>query len=574
MALPPQLVDTRKDFLRKLQWLMFFRVVIITFLLGSTILIHLKRTSTYLETYLLCLYGIIICTYLFTLAYALFINHIKNLPFFAYFQIFFDLVFVTAIVCVTGGFESVFSFLYILSIINASILLYRRGGLITASASSILYGACLDLQYYEIIPSISGNIPIIPYYKGSDLFYTISMNITAFFATALLSSLLAEQARRSKEKLNEKEIDFKKLEALHNNIVQSINTGILTLNQSNEITSFNTAAEKITGYSMFDVVGKKCEQIFPLQKSNFQNKEYNSNLKNNSLQRSELPFYRSDKSQIFIGFSTSILRDNWGNETGKIFIFRDLTRYREMEKQIKQMDRMAAIGQLAAGIAHEIRNPLTSLSGSIQVLQDELDIDNENGKLMSIALRETKRLNTLISDFLLFAHPGEAEKSNFNLSSLVEDTISLFLNSPECRENIKVRHVITPNLFMEGNEKQINQVLWNVLKNAAQSQTDGGVIQIATRIENRKSSRSKETDFSGIKLIVKDNGCGMTADVQEKIFDPFFTTKKQGSGLGLAISYRIIETHGGEIKIHSKKNVGTEVVIYLPLKCCNRIFLS
>ncbi|MCD6352964.1 MAG: PAS domain S-box protein [Proteobacteria bacterium] len=564
MASSPQLVDTREEFLRKLKWLMFFRVVIITFLLGSTVLVHFKKTSTYLETYLLCLYGIIVCTYLLTLGYALFITHIKNLPLFAYFQIFFDLVFVTIIVYVTGGFESVFSFLYILSIINASILLYRRGGFIIASASSILYGACLDLEYYGLIPSISGNIPSVLYYKASDIFYTIAMNITGFYATAFLSSLLSEQTRRSKKELKEKEIDFKQLEALHNNIVQSINTGILTLNQNDEITSFNKAAQEITGYSIFEVLGKKFDRIFPPSKNNLQNNDQNTNQKR-FLQRSELPFSRSDRIQIILGFSVSILRDTLGNKTGKIFTFRDVTRYREMEKQIKQIDRLAAVGQLAAGIAHEIRNPLTSLSGSIQVLQDELNLDNENCQLMNIALRESKRLNGLISDFLLFAHPGEVEKNKLNLTSLVEDTISLFLNGPECRKNIKVTKLITPNLFMEGNEKQISQVLWNVLKNGVQSQPQGGSIHIAAKIENREHPLSKSISLSRIKLSVKDKGCGIPQGIQEKIFDPFFTTKELGSGLGLAITYRIIENHGGEIIIHSKENEGTEVVIYFPL---------
>jgi len=560
----PQSIETREDFLRKLKWLMFSRVIITTFLLGSTVLIHFGEISTYLEPYLIYLYIIIVGTYLLTLVYALVINRIKNLVLFAYLQIFLDLVFVSAIVHVTGGIESIFSFLYMLSIINSSILLYRRGGFIIASASSILYGACLDLEYYRIIPSITGYIPSVIYYKASDIFYTIAMNITGFYATAFLSSFLAEQVRRSREQLKEKEIDFKQLEALHDNIVQSISSGILTLNKKGEITSFNQAAQEISGHNLSEALGVKFDQIFPLPKNETPNENHETDL-NNLPRRFEMTFSRSDGSQLFLGFSISILRDKMGTEMGKIYTFQDLTHYREMEEQIKRMDRLAAAGQLAAGIAHEIRNPLTSLSGSIQVLQDELDLDNENRQLMGIALRETNRLNDLITDFLLFAQPERGEKKKINLTSLIEETLVLFIHSPECQENIKVARSIDPHLYLNANPEQIKQVLWNILKNGVQSQPRGGFINVETQIENREDKLDRNNPHLRIKISIRDGGCGIPRETRKKIFDPFFTTKELGSGLGLSISSRIIESHKGKINIRSQENQGTEVNICFPL---------
>jgi signal transduction histidine kinase len=237
----------------------------------------------------------------------------------------------------------------------------------------------------------------------------------------------------------------------------------------------------------------------------------------------------------------------------------------DMEEKIKRMDRLAALGELAAGLAHEIRNPLTSLSGSIQVLRDELDLTEENRKLMDIALGETKRLNNLITDFLLFAQPERGEKKKLDISSLIEETLDLFIHSPECEKNIRVTKSIAPELLIEGNAGHLKQVFWNILKNAVQSQPVGGDIHVTAMIENQETTLEEDVPNRKTKISIKDNGCGIPQEIQKKIFDPFFTTKEQGSGLGLAISYRIIENHKGELTISSNENKGTEVVIYLPL---------
>ena len=519
---------------------------------------HFKEKSVFLGPYLICLYAIIVSTYSLNLLYILVLNRIKNLVSFAYIQIVLDIVYVTAIIYITGGIESIFSFLFILSIINASILLYRQGGFAIASASSIFYGACLDLEYYGILPPLFGQTPSILAHKASEIFYTIVMNVAGFYATALLSSFLAEQVRKSKKDLKEKEISFDHLEALHENIVQSIGSGILTLNNLGKITSFNNAAQVITRLKSSEILGKNFYEIF------FSPQDKNINL-NNLPKRFETSFTRSDGATLILGFSSSILRNKQQNEIGKISTFQDLTRVREMEEKIKRMDHLAALGGLAAGIAHEIRNPLTSLSGSIQVLRDELDLTEENRKLMDIALGETKRLNNLITDFLLFAQPERGEKKKLDLSSLIEETLDLFIHSPECKQNIRVTKSIAPALFIEGNAGHLKQVFWNVLKNAVQSQPVGGVIHIAAMIENRETTSEEDFPNRKAKISIKDNGCGIPKEIQKKIFDPFFTTKEQGSGLGLAISYRIIENHKGELTIRSKENQGTEVIIYLPL---------
>jgi two-component system sensor histidine kinase PilS (NtrC family) len=409
-----------------------------------------------------------------------------------------------------------------------------------------------------------GNIPSVIYYNASEVLYNIAMNITGFFATAFLSSLLAEQVRSSREQLKEKDQALKHLEALYENIIQSISSGILTVDKNGEITSFNRAAQEITGFDATRTVGTRLDRLFPPPLDT--HPPHSGLLPPTSLpQRFEINFLRRDGAELFLGLSTSVLRDKTGNETGSIVTFQDLTKYREMEDQIKRMDRLAAIGRLAAGIAHEIRNPLTSLSGSIQVLRDELDLASEDLHLMDIALRETNRLNNLITDFLLFAQPERGEKTPTNLTAVIEETLELFTLSRECRDTLSIDKKIPPELFVEGNAEQLKQVFWNILKNSAQAQPDEGFIRIEGKTEVDRHDATAPDQRRIVTITVVDGGCGIPHEVQQRIFDPFFTTKDFGSGLGLAITYRIIESHSGYIAVHSQPGQGTRVTISLPL---------
>ena len=561
--------DSREELLKKLQWLMFLRVIGVTFFLGTTILIHFNETHTYFSSFLLYLYTLIGSMYLLTFLYIIFLKLLQNLKLFAYIQIMIDVLFIAGVNYATGGTDSVFSFMYVFPIIYASILLYRKGGMLIASASSIIHGLSLDLAFYGVIHPISNKLSEIKVSRGENLFYNILMDISAFYLVAFLSSLLSEQVRKSKVQLQKKETDLRELETLNQNIIQSMGSGLLTLDADEKITFINRAGEEITGLRFLEVYNKPLKEVFP--QCEIPGDVYYGS------PRWETVFRRKDGMDLHLGFSISTLRDSKEMVRGKIVIFQDLTRIMEMEEQVRRSEKLAAIGQLAAGIAHEIRNPLASVSGSIQLLKRELKLDLENKRLMDIVLRETDRLNALISEFLLFAQPSQKQCESVDVKYLIEDTLDLFVNNPEWRKKIELRKNIEAGIRLRANPEQIRQILWNLIVNAVQAMSEGGTLTVTSRMVHEDEAGEKYTpeSYHGVKMgnlgasyveiSIGDTGIGIRPENLDKIFDPFYTTKESGTGLGLAIVYRIIEDYHGNISVKSELGRGTVFTIRLTI---------
>ncbi|MBW1855800.1 MAG: PAS domain S-box protein, partial [Deltaproteobacteria bacterium] len=461
-----------------------------------------------------------------------------------------------------------FSLFYYLSIISASIMLYRRGGFIAASASSLFYGLIVALEYYGLFQPLYGT-PEGERYDITSQLFRVFMNITAFYLIAILSSLLSEQVRKSKEALRVKEIDYDKLEILHQNIIESIGSGLLTVDEKRRITFFNRAAEEITGYGFSKVYGVKIDDIF----TEIKNKEgvpQKVSKSETSFPRFEIAFKRADGNIVHLGFSKTVLKDEEGNSQGELYAFQDVTKFKEMEEHVRLVDRLAAIGRLATGMAHEVRNPLASMSGSIQVLRDGLELDTDNKRLMEIVLRETNRLDQLLSDFILFAQPSDRKKEIVELNSIIDDTLQLFLYNPSYT-NINVITNLKGDIMIEADPQQIKQVFWNLFVNAAQAMDEGGELKVSTQIvsldslDEKISSRlNNNAGKLWSQTVVEDTGRGIQEESLDKIFDPFFTTRDKGIGLGLAIVYRIIESYKGTILVESESNKGSNFTIYLP----------
>ena len=557
--------DGRDILFLRIQWLVLFRAVLVTLFLGATVIFQLRESPFFRYVSPYPFYLLIGFTYALTLLYALLLRRIQNLKIFAYAQILGDVFFITLLIYITGGIASIFFWLYFFSIFSAGTILYRRGGLWIASASSILYGTLLDLEYYGVLLP-PGSRELYPLdYQSTYVLYLITVNMIAFYLVAILSSYLAEQVRRKDEEIKKRIIDYRQLERLYKHIVQNVVSGLITVDEDGRITSFNRMAEEITGYKFEEIYQDEIDSLFSGLSAWSRSVGGNPGEGGDRLRllRWETRFTRKDGAHLILGFSISPLKDSGDREMGNILIFQDLTRLREMEEHLKRSDRLAAIGKMAAGIAHEIRNPLASISGSIEILKEELGNSTQNQALMGIVLREVHRLNSLIADFLLFARPISSGRERIHLNRLIEEIFQMLGHSPDFNQLIRVETQFEEDLYVQGDPNQIRQVFWNLLINAAQAMPEGGMLRVRLRKGFPRPPFPGGRSYGEVSII--DSGRGIGEEEMGKVFDPFFTTKEKGTGLGLSIVHSIVESYGGKITVQSQKGRGSVFTVFLPL---------
>ncbi|MGD9157911.1 MAG: ATP-binding protein [Desulfobacteraceae bacterium] len=546
----------------RLQKLMLLRLLFISVLLGASVFLQIRQTKTYFGDIQTTHYFLIATVYFLTFIYILLFTTLKNLVRQAYLQLLADTFFVTAIIYSTGGIGSIFSFLYILNIINASIILYRRGGMIVASSCSILYGLLLDLHYYNIIHPLGSGWEHSSQYQASNIFYIIVVNIAAFYIVAFLSSLPSEQARKSREELKEKEYDISKLEALNEWIINSITSGLITIDGQKNIILFNPAAEKIFGFAGTEVIGKKIPDILPLIDEHLSDAGEDNGVRPSiSHKYSDLKYQNAKGEILSLRFFMSPLIIPDTDQKGNILLFQDVTEMTEIEKEMKRVEGLALVGELAAGIAHEIRNPMASISGSIQMLKEGMDTDEVNKRLMDIILREVDRLNHLINDFLKYARPKPFELREFNLKQMITESLELLKNSGKWKKNIELKTDLDSIDKIVSDPEQVRQVIWNILLNAVEALHEGGILFIGTKSVTSDSQGEKGPDMIEIK--VRDSGKGFSERALDQMFSPFFTTKEEGSGLGLAIVKQIVEGLKGSVRGSNHPEGGAEISVLL-----------
>ena len=391
------------------------------------------------------------------------------------------------------------------------------------------------------------------------------MNIAAFYVVALLSSYLTEELRRSSVKLKAKQYDLDQLELLHRNIVQSMSTGLITLDDRLNITYVNPAAEVICGAGYDELEGSYIGDIFPnivphlsLGVGRYDNLDIAHRQKG-----IDIDYERQDGTKLHLGFSRSILKGPGEDEMGLILIFQDLTEFRQMQEQVRRMDRLAVAGELAAGIAHEIKNPLASLSGSIQMLKDEVKLGPMQQRLMDITTREAERLNALVNEFLLFSRPEKTVDKSVEVNEVILDTLEMLKNSPELSRPIRIEKNLADNVWVHIDAQRLQQVIWNLLLNSVQEMTNSGRLTISTAVRTNRSEGEASQEVAEISIA--DTGPGILPENQGKVFDPFFTTKDQGTGLGLTIVHRIVEDYGGKIFLQSDGRTGATFTLHFPL---------
>ena len=546
---------------------MFGRVMILTLLLTILFLFQVSEKRYFFIPMINKFYYFISILYLVTIIYALLLKKVRDLNRYAFLQIIIDQLFITVLIYFTGGKESFFPIAYIFSIIASSMIFYKRGALFSASLSSFLYGLLLLLQLHHWVNPL-GQPPL---YDASQIFYSLIIYMATFYIVALLSSAVSEELKKKKKELIQKQVDYNQLETFNRNIIQSLDSGLLTVDLSGKINFLNRTAEKILNRSGDELKDSSINDLLPGINRVIDEVRKKTLELPFDYQRSETLLSDQDGRKTYLGFSISPLTDPAGSLIGHTLIFQDITKFKEMEEQIKRVDKMAAVGVLAAGMAHEIRNPLASLSGSIQMLKSELVLDASQQHLMEISLRESERLNALITDFLLFAQPPQTNKILYPIGGIVDETIDLFTHSASFHDGIRIlrangheeiRAPIDPN--------QMKQVFWNLFINAAQSMSHEGEIKVQLGKGNAwgLSSLALSSQLKGmewIKISITDSGSGIAPDRKEKIFEPFFTTKENGTGLGLSIVHRIIENHNGLIKVDSELGKGSTFTLFLPV---------
>ena len=526
------------------------RVVVVTTLLLAALIIQYTVRELLPINYLYSTAGI---TYGLTLAYIGFGQILASRKLNLVIQIAGDLVVETVLVYFTGGLDSPFSFLYLVSIITASMLLYRRGGLLAASGAVILYGALGDLMYYGVLPLPEQSWFIPTPWSSSRLYFNMATNFAGFYATAFLTSYLSEKLQKTFEELDANRQNLAELRALNQNVVESIPSGLITLSPEGVATFINPAGCHILREEPQSVIGHNIAQFGFYTDQEW--RDARQTLLTDSVMRSERDDFRIGDEPRSLGFAITPLNSIDGLASGYTLIFQELTEMKRLESELRLKDRMAAVGELSAGIAHEIRNPLAAIAGSVQVLKKSAALNPQEQRLMSIILKESERLNKSIADFLRFVKPQEKRTAEFDIAASLSETLDLLGHSPELGAGHTIEPMIAPPSYtIVGDGDQIRQVFWNIARNAVQAMPDGGTLLVTT-----------EVGADHYNIVFSDNGRGMNDADQRRLFQPFRTNFPSGTGLGMAISYRIVQEHGGRIDVSSREGIGTAITVSLPL---------
>ncbi|HWN41183.1 MAG TPA: ATP-binding protein [Thermoanaerobaculia bacterium] len=488
-------------------------------------------------------------TFAATLVYIALLRILRRRPTVqAYIQFFGDLLLITALVYYLGGIESPFSMLYLIVIAVASTLLRRRAGITVASAANVLYAGLVLSLYFHRIPLPPGAPETVPVFR---LAYGLAVHCFGFYGVALLTSYLAHNVARAERELEEKREHLADLEVVHRDVIESISSGLITTDLEGVITSINQAGLSILERPLEELVGR------PIRESGLFSPERWSELtaasESKRTLRAETELERKGDTRN-VGFSISQLNDADGRHRGFIVIFQDFSRWRKLEGELRIKDRMAAVGELAAGLAHEIGNPLAAISGSVQMLSSAPNATPSQRKLIEILLKESQRLDRTIKGFLRFARPREGSLQPFDIARLLAENCELLRNSAEVSEQHRIAVKLDPpSASVIADPDQVSQIFWNLARNSLRAMPGGGTLTIVGKLTDEH-----------YRMQVIDTGRGMTEEQRANLFHPFQSFFDGGTGIGMAIVYRIVQEHGGRLDVDSRPGGGTTITVELP----------
>ncbi len=547
--------DSAGQLHRHILWLLLIRVILFTLLIGITALLQSMGLSVILPPPVIIL-AMLSVIYIYSVGSAAILQkkhaHLRR---FGLIQLLSDTVFTALLVYGTGCSQSIFTPVFIFPIVAGGLILYRIGGLIPAAAATILYALVLLAEYFGLVPSFFHHTAYVQTanpLRTTNLFAVYGLT---FFIIALISGMLAQRLRTTEEALHRTTLEFDRLSLLYKQIFDDITTGIITIDERNMITSFNRAAARITGYPAGEVVGRKLGTCFP------------EIILEEKRHRQVIDLEKKEGKMIRVGYSFARLNmpaedpdDPAPCSNCKVITLQDISKIEKMEQKLREREKMAAIGELSASIAHDFRNPLAAISGSAQVLALDTEGPAESAAtrqtLTEIILRESDRMAKIINNFLQFARPAPVQNEWFNLRRLVREAIDSLRMEGLAGCDIEVE--INETMDCWGDRQQIQTVIMHLLTNSCQAVEDreGGV-----------SVRADEDRWQGrnvSRIDVIDQGPGLEPETSKRMFEPFFTTRESGTGLGLAIVRQIVEHHGGTIQVDTAPGRGCTISILLP----------
>lgn len=531
------------------------RLVVATVLMGAALVVQLRGPGPLPINPFFFLIGL---TYAVSLGFLGSLPFVERWPWLTDVHFGIDTFIISAAVFLTGGVESLFTTLYMLPIVAASSVQFRRGGLQLAVLSAALFVGLVMAQYLYA----SGNLGLpFRYDLPADLppvnvaQYTVGLNLFGFFAVALLSGSLAERARRGEVRLERATEQIADIQAFNQYVLDNLVTGLATADAGNRLLTFNRSAMLITGRDGGLPIGRPAPEVLQLPPAFAE--AIALDLGRVRSRRTDYQLRRPDGQVVDIGLSVAALPLPDGSR-GYVYTFQDVTEVKRLEHDARLQQRLAAVGEMAAGIAHEIRNPLASMSGSMQMLKHELPLTADQAQLMDIVLRESERLNQTIKSFLAYARPQRFDAQPLDLRALVQETAILLRNSTEVgeRHTVDVRQA-DGAVMVEADEGQVRQIIWNLATNGLRAMPQGGRLTLSALEEQAGEHRDA-------LLVVEDEGVGIPPDEVDAIFQPFRGAFGKGSGLGLAIVHRIVTDYGGRIDVRPRPEGGTAFRVRFP----------
>ncbi len=531
----------------RLWWLILGRVAATVLLFALSITLFSREQSGNSERNSLLIFLAVIVV---SLIYAVTLRLSERVRLQASIQLFVDVLIVSWLVWATGDVSSPFAALYIVIISVASIFLGARAALVASVGCAAIFTGLSMGVVSGVIPAHATPVTATSTLK---VIQSVGLNDIAFLFVGLLAARLVQRQSHYDVQLTETTQTLANLRALHERIVESIRSGVVTTDLQGRIYIFNAAAEEITGYKADDVRGQGVSIFFgDIEERTRQS--MSAVEAGETSPRFEADCLTADGLRLRLGFSIFPLFAESGETTGLVITFQDLTQVRALEDTSRRQDRLAAVGRVAASIAHEIRNPLAAMRGSIQVLRSEMDGNSSQAELMEIILRESDRLNRIITDYLTYARPRSQAHVSVDVRELLQETFTLLRHSPEIQAGHRLEEDYPDGaLIMSADASQLKQVFWNIARNALQAMPDGGTLH----------AELKHSAGNRLRITFTDTGAGMSPEQVEHLFEPF-SSRTGGTGLGLSIVYQIIRDHGGTINVRSREGQGTTIAIELP----------